>query len=116
MKTRRQKKYKSVFEIDVDIVKHKREANRLEQKCAEMAKLFKDYSIKYNDDTLTPGEHQYWGEQMDWENKNIRKMRKKITSIFEMQIPRLIRTRAAMQTIPFPFMDGDTGVVIQHES
>ncbi len=110
-----QRKYNSVFDIDVDILKHKRTANKLEAQATDITREFKRCTTNSNNDELTDGERKYWSEQADWENKKFRAIRKKIASIFEMQIPRLVRTRAAMQTIPMSFMDPKEGVVLQHE-
>ncbi len=113
MKKRTQKKYESVFEIDVDIIRHKRDANKLEKLAVEQTRVFRQCIEKASDPQAQPGQVQYWNEQADWENKKLSKIRKKISSIFEMQIPRLVRTRAALQTKPLAFMDEKEGVVLQ---
>jgi hypothetical protein len=111
---RKQKKYESVFEIDVDIIKHKRMANKLEKLAADQTKVFRECIAKASEEGATPHSIQYWNEQADFENKKLAKIRKQISSIFEMQIPRLVRTRAALQTMPFSFLPKEEGVVIQN--
>ncbi len=113
MKTRKQRKYESVFEIDVDIIQHKRKANRLEAKAAQHTNAFKNCIINSHDPKFSAGECKYWQEQADEENLKLKKIRKRIDSIFEMQIPRLVRTRAALQTMPMAFLPESEGSVMQ---
>jgi len=114
-KKRNQRKFKTLLEIDIEILKHKRQATALEKVAAEQTRVFKNCIALASDPKASPHSVQYWNEQANYENKKLSKIRKSISSIFEMQIPRLVRTRAAMQTVPFPFMDGDRSVVMQNE-
>ncbi len=110
---RKQKKYESVFEIDVDIIQHKRKANKLEKLAAQQTAKFKENIARASAPDATPGQAKYFSEQADWDNKQLQKTRKQIDSIFEMQIPRLVRTRAALQTMPMSFMPETEGTVMQ---
>ena len=104
-----------MLEIDIEILRHKRKAKSLEEMAREQNKIFKDAVSKANDPSASANTAQYWREYANYENKKLIKLRKSISSIFEMQIPRLVRTRAAMQTIPMSFMDPKEGVVMQNE-
>jgi hypothetical protein len=109
---RAQKKYTSAFEIDVDIIKLKREIKKIDVEIAEQQK-----KLNTNVDTMlkqdNPAQYMYWKEQAEWEKKKLIQLQKKISSITEMRIPRLARTRADISTVPFSFMDPNEGAVLR---
>jgi len=107
-----QKKYASAFEIDVDIIKLKREIKKIEVEIAEQQKKISTH-VQTMLKQEKPHEYMYWKEQAEWEKKKLIQLQKKISSITEMQIPRLARTRADILTVPFSFMDANEGAVLR---
>lgn len=109
---RKQKRYTSLLDVDAEIFKHKRKAKGLQAQADALevqAKGYHQMELKAQDGAT----QQYWKEQAEWEKKKAVNVRKKINAINETHIPKLVRTRAALQTTPMPFINPEEGVTLE---
>lgn len=113
--SRKQKRFTSLFDVDAEIFKLKRKAKLLQAQADQMeteAGAYNRMSITAYD-AGDSGGGQYHKEAAEWQKEKAIAVKKHINAINETHIPRLIHTRAALQTMPMAFIDPKEGVTLE---
>ena len=107
-----QKRFSAAFEIEVEILKKKKQAKSKLVTAEAIEAKVKELLHQSNSPSITCGEKQYFVEQADFERKKANKIRRSVELIYENRIPQLSRTLAAFNTQPMAFIE-DAAVVLQ---
>lgn len=107
---RKQKKYTKQFELDVEIIKLKRLAERKEIKAKEYDKSFHTYDTMANDPDSSSHLCAFNCQRAEGFKKRATTLRQQINGIYMNQIPDLVIKKADLATKVLPGFDPDMGV------
>jgi hypothetical protein len=104
MKNKPQKRFTAVFEIDAEILRLKKQAkHKLERQ--EELKRKSDELLRKSETSETAGEQEYFVSEAHFQLKKSERMGMNYNYIINKKIPALVKTRAALLTVPMPFVD-----------
>jgi hypothetical protein len=108
----KQKRYNSSFEIDVEIFALRRKANEAMAIAAQLEQQSRDFAARAQDVKTPDCERGYWANESNYAKSQSEKLAGQSRSITENKIPRLVRTKGAMLTKTFDFVE-DNGITLQ---
>lgn len=107
---RKQKRYTKQFELDVEIIKLKRLAERKEKKALEYDAEFHTYDTMANDPDAPPNICAMNDDRAASFKKRAVTLRQQINGIIMRRIPDLVLKKAELATKVLPGFDPDMGV------
>jgi hypothetical protein len=107
---KKQKRYESEQEILDAIIAAQLKATQYEKDACQID-LLKDDAIKLsNREGATPGDLQYWREQVDFLREKAERLRQRSNRIKDMKMIELKNKLSEFQTEPMPFLGLDRSV------
>lgn len=109
---RKQKQFTKQFELDAEIIKLRRLAERKEVKAREHDRSYHTYDAMANDPDAPAHLCAFNDERAASFKKRADTLRQQINGIYERRIPRLAQAKAELGTAPLAFMPKDCGVSV----
>jgi hypothetical protein len=110
MKKRKQKRFTKQFELDAEIIKLRRLAERKDAKAKLFDKSFHDYDLLATDPDSPPHLCQFNAERAALFKKKAVTLREQINGIYMRRIPSLVLKKAELATKVLPGFDENMGV------
>ena len=107
---KKQRKFAKVFEIDVAIIKEKKRAAKKISK-ADAMMVRHHAKMRESESSVEAGVQKLLIGEAEVFKRKSERLRQNYHFIMEKKIPSLVRTRAALQTMPMEFLGDDAGVV-----